>query len=220
MSEQPWIPAVDAARLLGVSRATLYAYVSRGRIRSQASPDSPRARGYSRADIERLRRRTAERRSPDKAAAGTLQWGMPILESSIALIDGHRLFYRGVDAVTLAQSRSLEEVAALIWTGGVEAGAPVPALPVTVPRHGSFTARAQSMLIEAAHRDPTAGDLRPSHVAVTGSRILRILTDAAGRRRGAGYGSCSHRARTRLERQHRAASTCCARPSCSVPITN
>ena len=134
---QPWISAVDAARRLGVSRATLYAYVSRGHIRSQASPGSPRARSYSRDDVERLRRRTEERRAPDKAAARTLQWGMPILESSIALIDGHRLFYRGVDAATLAQSRSLEEVAALIWTGRAEAGAPVPALPVAVPRRRS-----------------------------------------------------------------------------------
>ena len=113
------------------------------------------------------------------------------------------LFYRGVDAATLAQSRSLEEVAALIWTGRAEAGAPVPALPVAVPRVGRFTARAQSMLIEAARRDRTAGDLRPAHVAVTGSRILRILTDAAAGRRGPGDGSCSHRARTRLGRQRR-----------------
>src|SRR4051812_26209258 len=116
----PWIPAEEAARLLGVSRATLYAYVSRGNLRSQASPLSTRNRMYSRDDLERLRRRTEDRRAPDKAAARALQWGMPILESSIALIDGHRLYYRGFDAAMLARSRSLEEVAGLIWTGRLE----------------------------------------------------------------------------------------------------
>src|SRR4029077_19842201 len=118
---RPWIDAVEASRLLGVSRATLYAYVSRGFVRSQAAPGSTRERMYSRDDVERLRRRTEERRAPDKAAARALQWGMPILESSIALIDGSRLYYRGLDAALLARSRSLEEVASLIWTGRFDA---------------------------------------------------------------------------------------------------
>src|SRR5437868_6572937 len=125
-SRHAWIAAADASTLLRVSRPTLYAYVSRGYVRSQPSPSSPRERMYSRDDVERLRRRTEERRAPDKAAARALQWGMPILESSIALIDGRRLYYRGMDATMLARSRSLEEVAAFIWTGRFEA---VPEAP-------------------------------------------------------------------------------------------
>src|SRR6476620_2554408 len=183
--QQPWMTAIEAATLLGVNRATLYAYVSRGHIRSQAVPGSPRRRSYSRDDVERLRRRTEERRVPDKAAARTLQWGMPVLESAIALIDGQRLYYRGVDAATLARSRSLEEVAALIWTGRTEPAPQPPALRLARPRHGSFTARAQSMLIEAAGRDHTAGDLRAANVVVTGSRILQIVADAAAGRESA-----------------------------------
>src|SRR3954464_15039383 len=158
--QQAWMTAVEAATLLGVNRATFYAYVSRGHIRSQAVPGSPRGRSYARDDVERLRRRTEERRAPDKAAARTLRWGMPVLESAIALIDGQRLYYRGVDAATLAQERSLEEVAALIWTGEAVLPPPTIALRVARPRHGTFVARAQSMLIEAAGRDHTAGDLR------------------------------------------------------------
>src|SRR5512132_1112490 len=121
---QAWIAAAEASRVLGVTRATLYAYVSRGYVRSQAAPGSTRERMYSRDDIERLRRRSEERRAPDKAAARALQWGMPILESSIALIDGRNLYYRGMDAAMLARSRSLEEVAAWIWTGRFEAACP------------------------------------------------------------------------------------------------
>src|SRR6478672_11908710 len=92
-----WIGAADAARLLGVARPTLYAYVSRGFVRSQPGAGSSRERLYAREDVERLRQRTEERKAPDKAAARALQWGMPILESAITLIDGRRLYYRGVD---------------------------------------------------------------------------------------------------------------------------
>jgi citrate synthase len=181
-STRLWIAAAEAARLLGVSRATLYAYVSRGFIRSQASPGSTRERTYSHDDVQRLRRRTEERRAPDKAAARALHWGMPILESSIALIDGRRLYYRGLDAATLARSRSLEEVAALIWTGRLETTRAAAIHRVPAPeRAGPFVGRAQSLLASAAARDPLAMDLRPASVARTGSQILRLLTRAATR---------------------------------------
>jgi citrate synthase len=177
-----WIAAGDASRLLGVSRATLYAYVSRGFIRSQATPGASRERLYSHDDVERLRRRTEERRAPDKAAAHALQWGMPVLESSIALIDGRRLYYRGLDAADLARSRSLEEVAALIWSGRLDASLPHVSIPRTtsmVRSNAPFVARAQSMLAAAAVDDPLAMDLRPANVAATGSKILRLLAMTA-----------------------------------------
>ncbi len=177
----PWMTSVEASRSLGVTRATLYAYVSRGYVRSQASPGSPRKRTYSRDDVERLRRRTEERRAPDKAAARALQWGMPILESSIALIDGRRLYYRGLDAAMLARSRSLEEVAALIWTGRFDAVGSVGSVERITPSRPNlpFVARAQSMLAAAAARDPLAFDLRSTSVALAGVHVLRLLTRAA-----------------------------------------
>ena len=175
-----WIPAGDAARLLGVSRTTLYAYVSRGFIRSLAAAGSTRQRTYSRDDVERLRRRTEERRAPDKAAARALQWGMPILESSIALIDGQRLYYRGWDATALAATRSVAEVAALIWSGRFDAPVGSVSPAVNAPRTPlPFVTRAQSMLAGAAGQDPLAFDVRADGVARTGSRILRLLTTAA-----------------------------------------
>jgi citrate synthase len=179
-----WMSAAEAARALRVSRATLYAYVSRGLVRSQPVPGPSRERRYSRDDVERLRRRTEERRDPDKAAAHALQWGMPILESSIALIDGHRLFYRGHDAVTLARSRSVAEVASLIWTGRFDttfAYEPVPLASARKPAGDElpFLARAQSRLAAASACDPSAFDLRPGSVALSGWRILNLLADAA-----------------------------------------
>ena len=178
--------AAEAARVLGVSRATLYAYVSRGYVRSQPTPGPSRDRRYSREDVERLRRRTEERREPDKAAARALQWGMPILESSIALIDGHRLYYRGHDAVVLSRSRSVAEVASLIWTGRFDTtfaadsrGAAV--IEASVRQRSPVSRAAHSRRWPAASsRDPSAFDLRPAGVARTGWRILQ--TADKGRR--------------------------------------
>lgn len=147
-------------------------------------PGSTRERRYSRDDVERLRRRTEERRDPGKAAARALQWGIPVLESSIALIDGTRLYYRGHDAVTLARARSVAEVASLIWTGRFDAM--FPAAPVESAAavrmwddNVSFVARAQSMLARSAPRDPLAFDLRASGVSLTGWRILALLARLA-----------------------------------------
>src|SRR5262245_39200025 len=152
-SDRLWIDAADASRILRVARTTLYAYVSRGFVRSQSMPGAARERRYSRDDVERLRRRTEERRDPDKAAARALHWGVPVLESSLTLIDGARLFYRGHDAVVLAGSRSVAEVASLLWTGRFDttlASAPVSDRGgVAVDASRSFVPRAQSALAAA-----------------------------------------------------------------------
>ena len=184
----PWVSAGEAAALLGVTRATLYAYVSRGYVRSQATAGPSRARGYARDDLDRLRRRTQGRRDPDAVAAGALQWGVPVLESAITLIDGQRLFYRGHDVLALARSRSVEEVAALIWLGRFDAAAAAPPRHTRTDRPRAprdegrpFVTRAQSALADASAHDPLALDLRPGHVARCGWRILHLLTAIAVR---------------------------------------
>ena len=183
-ADHSWIGATDASRLLRVSRATLYAYVSRGFIRSQATAGPSRERLYSRDDIERLRRRAEARRDPDQAAARSLQWGLPVLESSIAFIDGRRLYYRGHDAVELSRTRSIADIASLIWTGGFEApfARAAPRLgdaTFTPDRALAFVARAQAVLAAAPLQDHAAFDLRAGSVAHTGWRILHLLTRTA-----------------------------------------
>ncbi|HEX8616609.1 MAG TPA: citrate synthase family protein [Thermoanaerobaculia bacterium] len=178
-----WIDARQATKLLAVSRATLYAYVSRGHVRSEPTPGKPRERRYAREDVERLRVRAEERRNPEKAAAHALRWGVPILESAITLIaDGH-IYYRGHDVAELARTRSLEEVAALIWTGSFSADIFDTPLHVVSGNPSSanlpFINRAQSVLPLVAARDPLAFDLRPRNVAQTGWRIVNLLTSVA-----------------------------------------
>ncbi|HYM62798.1 MAG TPA: citrate synthase family protein [Thermoanaerobaculia bacterium] len=183
MVSESWISAIDATRLLGVSRSTLYAYVSRGFVRSEPAPGNPRERRYSREDVETLRRRAEERRHPEKAAERALHWGMPILESGITLISGGRLYYRGHDVATLARTRSVEEVASLVWTGVFDAD--IFGTPLHVVAGGRsaealpFITRAQAMLPLVGARDPLAFDLRPKAVAQAGWRILNLLASVA-----------------------------------------
>jgi citrate synthase len=168
--------AEEAAGRLGVSRATLYAYVSRGHIRSQPTSGPSRTRGYAREDVERLHQRAESRRDPEKAAAGALRWGVPVLESAITLIDGSRVYYRGHDAVALARTASVEDVAALIWGAR---GACTNPQRVKVEGRIGFIGRAQQSLAIGAAGDPRAFDVRPGQVAATGMRILATLVSAA-----------------------------------------
>ena len=178
-----WLDAGEAVAALGVSRATLYAYVSRGRIRSEATPGGERRRRYSRDDIERLAARSRERRNPEKAAEQALHWGLPILESAITLIADERIYYRGHDASVCARERSVADVAALLWTGAAD-GAVLAAPPHARTKRGGttdmpFIAAAQSALALASSADPLAYDLRPHAVTRTGWRILWLLTRLA-----------------------------------------
>src|SRR6058998_975940 len=109
------LTASQAANILGVTRATLYAYASRGQLRSEATPGRPRERRYYREDIQRLLDRKDARRDPTTAAAKGLHWGGPVLESGITLIHDGRLYYRGQDAITLAETATLEDVALILW---------------------------------------------------------------------------------------------------------
>jgi citrate synthase len=177
-----WLTSADASDRLGVNRATLYAYVSRGLIRSSPAPGHPRARRYSADDLERLRIRAEQRRDPRKAVARALHWGVPVLDSAITLIAADRLYYRGHDACELARSKSIKQVASLIWLGSFDHSVATTDIPVVPGRSGDgrpFIARAQATLPLAAGRDPLALDLRPRPVAQTGWRILNLLASVA-----------------------------------------
>lgn len=109
-----YLTAAETATLLGISRQTLYSYVSRGILRALPG-DSPRESRYLKSEVERVAQTRRRGRKPKDVARTALDWGLPVLESSITLIQDQRLYYRGQDAVTLAQTMSLEDIAALLW---------------------------------------------------------------------------------------------------------
>lgn len=114
--DSEFMSAKQAAAVLDVKLPTLYAYASRGLVRSVAGPVG-RPRRYARADVERLKARSDARRGHGAVAAGALRWGEPVLDSAITEIapSGHR--YRGRDALGLAETQSFEHVADWLWTG-------------------------------------------------------------------------------------------------------
>jgi citrate synthase len=177
-SSSAWVGAAEASRTLGITRQTLYAYVSRGLVRSEPGASATRERRYARDDIERLKRRAEERRDPDKVASHALQWGMPVLESAITLIAEEQLYYRGHDVVTLAKQQPLDAVASLIWTGTLDGARPGPSMyrrRGSVSKTGPFIVRAQAGLAMASANDARAFDLRRDAVVETGWRLLDLL---------------------------------------------
>ena len=109
-----WIDAATAAARLDVSKATLYAYVSRGKLKS-APGATHNASVYRRSDVERLALQRGKARRPREVARAALAWGLPVLESGLTLIESQRLYYRGVAACSMAASADLETVACLLW---------------------------------------------------------------------------------------------------------
>jgi citrate synthase len=110
-----WLTAEDALQALGTKPQTLYANVSRGRIKAKPDPKDPRRSLYSSEDVKRLAARHAGRRKSEAVAAETIHWGDPILPSAVSTIANGRLYYRGEDAVVLARGATLEQVAELLW---------------------------------------------------------------------------------------------------------
>src|SRR6185312_3568173 len=97
-----WITSAEALATLGTKPQSLYASVSRGRVRTRPDPADPRRRLYDRDDIERLARRAGGRPLAASVAAGAIRWGAPVLSTTISSIDNGHLAYRGQDAVALA----------------------------------------------------------------------------------------------------------------------
>ncbi|MCB9737341.1 MAG: helix-turn-helix domain-containing protein [Deltaproteobacteria bacterium] len=106
--------AAEAAERLGVKRATLYAYVSRGLLTSL--PGEGREHHYLAADVERLRIRAAARAGHAPVAAGALRFGEPVIESALTAITPDGPAYRGRLATALAAAdTTFEAVADWLW---------------------------------------------------------------------------------------------------------
>ncbi|PWC79659.1 citrate synthase family protein [Azospirillum sp. TSH64] len=186
-----YLSAEEAAKRLGVSRQTLYAYVSRGLLQAHPAAD-PRQSRYLADEVERLGVDRKRGRRPKEVAKSTLDWGAPVLESAITLIRRGRLYYRGQDAVRLAATATLEETAALFWACAVETAFP-PEPPVALPGYdallphcaASSPAEALPALLLAASADEATASWRPTdgRFFENCGNLLRLLFAAALRGR-------------------------------------
>ncbi|MET0656110.1 MAG: citrate synthase family protein [Pseudoxanthomonas sp.] len=122
MATDPTPPDLLSARetceILGISQATLYAYVSRGLLESRPGADH-RSRLYPRQDVERLAQRKQAGRGAARGAAQSLDRGLPVLETRISLIRPDGPYYRGKSAIAAVhEGATLEDIARLLWDCG------------------------------------------------------------------------------------------------------
>jgi len=104
-SDALYLSAREAAAELAISPATLYAYVSRGLIRSEPSADS-RSHRYRAEDIRGLKERRAP--SPEPRGLRNFDADLPVMDSAICTITEDGPIYRGVNCVDLAEKDTLE----------------------------------------------------------------------------------------------------------------
>ena len=180
-----WLNSREAAQRLGVSAATLYAYVSRGLLRSEAT-NGQRERRYRADDVAQLKRRRDVGRKAESIAANALDFGTPVLESSLTLIENGRLFYRGQDATRLARSSSLEQVAQLLWDCDDRPFGAKNLPPLSAALRSAWLAAAALppvdsclvLLPAAARWDHASWVEDRAAMLATGARILRLLAAA------------------------------------------
>src|SRR6478672_11995205 len=180
-SSELYLSAREASAELAISPATLYAYVSRGLIRSEPSPDS-RSHRYRAEDVRGLK----ERRTPSVEPHGFKSFDpeLPVMDSAIATITEQGAIYRGVNCVDLAEKDTLEHTATLLWdVTGVDPFAPDNCPHVSdemraiaeAARRAAPIDRAIAVLALAASADPRAFTRAADGRAMVGARILRLL---------------------------------------------
>jgi len=157
-SEEPiYLTAREAAAELAISPATLYAYVSRGLVRSEPGETS-RSHRYRAEDVRALKNRRA-----------------PLVEG------------QGLRAVALSEQATLEQAATLLWDAGASNPFAKSNMPVVSPtmrkildatREAQPVDRAVAVMALAASADPRAYNSAPEGRAATGARIMRLLVAA------------------------------------------
>lgn len=182
-----FLTSSEARSLLGVKPQTLYAYVSRGLIRTVPVNESGKKRLYQRTDVEKLRSRADARAGHGPAAAAAMQHGEPIIVSEITELTPAGPCYRGRPALELAENASFEQVANLLWVGELtphEAWGPflpLPAIYHELARQVHESYRGASILrLFATYALGCAFEPRDEPPLLTARRILLTFAGCFG----------------------------------------
>jgi citrate synthase len=176
-----YLSAREASAELAISPATLYAYVSRGLIRSEPSSD-PRSRRYRAEDVRGLKERRAP--SPEPRGMRNFDADLPVMVSAIATITEDGPIYRGVNCIDLADKDTLEHAATLLWdVTGVDPfskdNCPLVSAEMrevaAAARGAAPIDRTIAVLALAASADPQAFTRAADGRAMLGGRILRLV---------------------------------------------
>lgn len=180
--EHLYLTAEQAAAYLGINVPTLYAYVSRKHIRS-IKVEGSRSRRYWAADIKRLSK--GEQRQ-ERTVNPEVELGKQ--SSAITLLTDNGVYYRGVSALELAETASVEDAAQLIWQSPGAFSSALPVMPagtralLDLYRGMTVSEKAIALFPLVERQNPRAFDLTPEAYARTGADVVRILASLiAGR---------------------------------------
>jgi citrate synthase len=172
-----WMTAAEALDVLNVRPQTLYANVSRGKIRARPDDADPRRSLYHRDDVLRMARRANGRRKVEAVSTQAMQYGDPVLPSAISTALDGRLYYRGHDAAALAERASLEDIAALLWECTPEEAATM--WPASASANSAASAPSEVMLSTTSATTPSAA--APLAAASPGGALAAALLALAHR---------------------------------------
>jgi citrate synthase len=174
------ISAAEAAARLGVQRATLYAYVSRGLLESRTLDGKTST--FDPREVERLQGR---RRGARAAAVGA-----PVVSAITRIADGH-IWYRTTPLEQLvADGTRFETVAELLWRRAALFDDPLVWRADATVLHGARTMqrtfpdtapsldRLRATVAYASACDPLRHDLQPRSIVRNAASLMALLVDA------------------------------------------
>ncbi len=154
MKETNWIDARSACAVLGVKAQTLYAYVSRHKIRTKSDALDSRHSLYSREDIEGLLRSMRRPRARADVAEAAIRWGDPVLTTAISEVREGTIWLRGRSILDCSSDLTLEQVAALLCDVPEIV---CPIVKTNVSGASAFTRAMKSLSAEAENSKPMLG---------------------------------------------------------------
>lgn len=170
-----WITTTEAAQRLGVKRATLYAYVSRGLLRSERRPGQQESL-FDRAQVDAMASATRAPGGPPPVLR------FRSIATAVSSQSDGELYYRGVPLADVVALESLDEAAAVVLqsplpqrdpSASASASAPASVDLSTLPLERRMPVAMQLL----ASADPFASDTDPARVRAS---ALPMLRTAAG----------------------------------------
>ena len=173
---EQWLTSAEAAARLGVKRATLYSYVSRGLLERVVGLDGRSSR-FDPEGVDRLRTRSRNR--------GEGEVGILVASGITQVADGE-LRVRGRNLIGLSAETRFEEAADWVWgaephgqwPNGDEGGDLARRVQDLLPDSAPMIDRLRVAVSVASATDPLRNDLSPSSVRGVGRRVIDLMVDS------------------------------------------
>ena len=174
MKNDDLMDAQTACGMLGVKPQTLYAYVSRYKIRTKTDPRDCRQSLYVRHDIEGLLHNIRRPRARADVAQAAIRWGDPVLKTAISEVRDGTIWLRERAIQECASNMTLEQTTALLCDVSEVV------CPQTKPSIGGATPFARAIIVLAAEVEKTS-PMRGQDVIEIGQdvgRMIALVTEA------------------------------------------